>query len=114
MSSQQKVINRYRQIFPNETLRETSARTGIQITRVFRLLSGKRMRVEELEAFERAIHSKLAENPDQKRLASLIEEALAVLGPDELGRITDFVERKVLGKRYARQYGEYFTQNAIA
>lgn len=114
MSSQQKIINRYRQIYPNETLRETSARTGIQITRVFRLLSGKRMRVEELEAFEKAINSKLAENPGHHRLTSLLEEASAVLGPDELARITDYVERKILGRRYSRQYGEYFAQNAIA
>lgn len=35
MSLQQKTIQRYRQLFPNEPLRETSARTGIQITRVF-------------------------------------------------------------------------------
>lgn len=63
MSLQSTTLSRYRQIFPQETLRETSARTGIQITRVFRLFGGKPMKVGELEAFDRAIKEKMAENP---------------------------------------------------
>ncbi len=85
MKLQSKTLHRYRQLFPNETLRQTSARTGIQITRVFRLFNGKNMKVGELEAFEAAILSKIAENPAYQILFHSIEEASIILTNDELG-----------------------------
>lgn len=104
MSLQNKTIQRYRLFFPQETLREVSARTGIQITRVFRLFNGKAMKVEEFEAFEAAICNKLAENPNFARLNTVIEEASSLLTNDELGRIADYLERKVANKKYSRTY----------
>lgn len=104
MTLQNKTIQRYRLFFPQETLREVSARTGIQITRVFRLFNGKPMRVGELEAFENAVNIKLAENPNFARLNTLVEEASTLLTNDEIGKIADYLERKVSNKKYCRTY----------
>lgn len=104
MSLQKKTLNRYRQIFPHETLREVSARTGIQITRVFRLFNGKIMKVGELEAFEEAINVKLSENPNLNQLNFVIEEASAILTNEELTKITDYIQRKIVSRTYGRMY----------
>lgn len=104
MSLQNKTILRYRQFFPQETLREISIRTGIQITRVFRLMNGKTMKVGELEAFEKAIADRIAENPSYNRLTSLLDEASALLTNEELSKLAEHVERKLVNKRYSRTY----------
>ena len=95
MSLQKRTINTYRQLFPNETLREISLKTGIQITRVFRLMNGKTMKVSELEAFDLLINQKLASNPLSERLNSLMEEVKMSFGPEEFKKITTFIERKL-------------------
>jgi hypothetical protein len=104
MSLQQTTVQRYRQIFPQDTLREVSARTGIQITRVFRLFSGKPMKVGELEAFQSVITKKIASNPGSARFSSLVDEALALLTDDELSKLNHYIERKISSKNYARMY----------
>lgn len=95
MSLQKRTINTYRQLFPNETLREISLKTGIQITRVFRLMNGKTMKVSELEAFDQIINQKLASNPLSERLNSLIDEVKMSFGPEEFKKITQYIERKL-------------------
>jgi hypothetical protein len=104
MNLQKKTIQRYKQFFPNETLRETSARTGIQITRVFRLLNGKAMKVGELEAFERAIAYRIAEKPAYAALSSSIETASTLLTDEELRKLAEYVQRKLALKNYSKSY----------
>ncbi len=94
MSKQQNIIQRYRQLFPHETLRETSIRTNIQITRVFRLFNGRAMKVKELEIFENIIQKKVAEKPEMARLNSLMNEAFAILTQHDLNKIYDYIARK--------------------
>lgn len=112
MSLQNKTLERYRLFFPQETLREVSARTGIQITRVFRLFNGKPMKLGEFEAFEKAISDKIAENPNFSRLSYIVEEASSLLTNDELGKIADYLERKVANKKYTRTYIRPLFENA--
>lgn len=112
MSLQDKTLHRYRLFFPKETLREISSRTGIQITRVFRLLNGKPMKVEELEAFEKVINQKIAENPNFSRLNYVVEEAASLLTNEELGKIADYMERRVANKKFARTYIRPLFQDA--
>ena len=104
MNLQKKTIQRYKQFFPNETLRETSARTGIQITRVFRLLNGKPMKVGELEAFENVIQLKLKENPTQIKLADILEGAAFILTNSEMDKIIELIERKTQARTFGRMY----------
>lgn len=112
MSLQNKTVQRYRLFFPKETLRESSGRTGIQITRIFRLFNGKPMKVEELEAFEKAINEKMSENPNFSRLNYIMEEAAALLTNEELGKIADYMERRVTNKKFARTYIRPLFQDA--
>lgn len=95
MSLQKRTINTYRQLFPNETLREISLKTGIQITRVFRLMNGKTMKVSELEAFDQLINQSLANSPSADRLSSLIHEVRVSFGPEELKKLINQLERKI-------------------
>jgi hypothetical protein len=104
MSLQNKTIQRYRSFFPNESLREVSARTGIQITRVFRLFNGKPMKVGELEAFEKVITDKLAENPNFSRLYTVVDEISVMMTNEEIGKLADYVERRLTNKKYSRTY----------
>jgi len=113
MTLQQKTLHRYRQLFPREPLRQISARTGIQITRVFRLFNGKIMKVGELEAFEKAINEKIAENPSFERLTSVVEEASTILTNDELARVTEYIERKVSARTFGRFYIKPNFESAI-
>ncbi len=113
MTLQEKTLHRYRQLYPNQPLREISARTGIQITRVFRLFNGKIMKVGELEAFESAINEKIAENPSVAKLSSVIEEASTILTNEELAKIAEYVARKVSAKTFARFYIKPNYESAI-
>lgn len=113
MKLQEKTIKRYRQLFPAETLRETSARTGIQITRVFRLFNGSNMKVGELEAFERVMTEKLAESPSTARLHSVFEEATAILTNHELSKLAELVARKIAAKNFSRSYFNTNIESAI-
>lgn len=112
MSLQNKTIQRYRLFFPQETLREVSARTGIQITRVFRLFNGKPMKVEELEAFHKAINYKMIELPNYSRLNHLVEEASFLMSNDELGKLADYIERKNINKRYIKSNSHSLIEDA--
>jgi hypothetical protein len=113
MTLQQKTLKRYRDLFPGETLRETSSRTQIQITRVFRLFNGKTMKVAELEAFERIINHKISENPGQVRLNSKIEEASTILSNEELAKLSEYVARKISIKSLTKLYVSPTYTNAV-
>lgn len=113
MTLQEKTLQRYRQLFPNQPLREVSARTGIQITRVFRLFNGKIMKVGELEAFEKAINEKMAENPGLGKLNRALDNASTLMTHDELEKIADYIARKVSAKSFSRGYYQSTYQTAI-
>ena len=104
MTLQQKTIQRFRKLFPQETLKGISEKTGIQITRVFRLFNGKPMKVEELEAFENAINAKLGENSQYHKLQSLMDEASSLLSVEDLRKVNSYIERKLTLERLGRSY----------
>lgn len=52
MSIQKIVLKQFHEKYPHAKLREISDHTGIQITRVFRILNGAEMKVSELESFQ--------------------------------------------------------------
>jgi len=104
MSLETKILQRYRLHYPKDSFREISNRTGIQITRVFRLFSGKSMKIKEFEAFDNAIQIKISENPSYNQLLNLIEESTALLTHTEFERIQDYIERKLNNKKFVRSY----------
>lgn len=52
---QESILNQYRETFPNDKLKDYCAKTGIQITRIHRVLNGAEMKLSEFEAIEKAI-----------------------------------------------------------
>lgn len=115
MTLQNKTIYRYRRFFPQDTLKQISERTGIQITRVYRLLNGKTMKVRELEAFENATQSKALLNSNAARLSKNAEEALTIFTNEELGKVADYIERRIINKEYSRVYlAQIFNESITA
>ena len=55
MDMQLKVISEFKELFPNATLKKISELTGIQITRVFRLINGREMKLSEYQSFRQVI-----------------------------------------------------------
>jgi hypothetical protein len=104
MDLQQKTLRRYRQFFPKETFREISKRTGINITRVYRLFHGRTMNVEEFEIFEKAISHRISESPNFCQFTKMMEDASAVLTNEELGKLTEYITRKLKARTYSRLY----------
>ena len=58
MSLQKSIIKQYKEIYPKDKLKDISDKTGIQITRIFRILNGSEMKLKEYEVFDQIINSK--------------------------------------------------------
>lgn len=102
MDLQAKTLERYKTFFPKDTLKETSRRTGIHVTRIFRLYNGKTMKVSELEKFESAIRLATYGNPNLIRLEKLIEESSKVLTNEEVDKLINWIERKNKTRAFGR------------
>lgn len=53
---QNHLLQNYKRAFPRETLKVTSKKTGVQLTRIFRLYNGSEMKISEFEAFYRLLN----------------------------------------------------------
>lgn len=60
MSMQKIALKQFHECYPHAKLKEISEQTGIQITRVFRILNGAEMKVSELERFQEATNTNKA------------------------------------------------------
>ena len=88
---EKEIIRRYRQIFPKDTLKNISQKTGIQITRVFRIMNGKPMRVRELESFERVINQECSDHKKKTELDHMTNMAISCLSIRDLNDIINDV-----------------------
>ena len=99
MSLQDKIIYQYRQLYPNDTLRDIAGRTNIQLTRVFRLLNGKLMKLEEYEAFSNVVttHSKKSINTEV--YSKIMNEINDLFSANEINEINEYLKRKIFLKK---------------
>ena len=74
MSDQKTILKQYMELNCNPTLKVISEETGIQITRVFRLLNGSKMRLEEFKVFEDAVMKKMGMD---NSLVTLAQESIS-------------------------------------
>jgi len=93
MKLQDHILRSYRKNFPEHTLKEIAEATGLQITRVFRILNGSEMKVSEFEAFQKALESKSYSSlhfitTAKKCLQLLSEETLQTLNNEMLLKIS--------------------------
>ncbi len=86
MSLQSSILHRYRLAFPDEPLRETSEKTGIQLTRVFRIINGSEMKLKEFEAFENALLNN-SQAPTINQFMNLSKQSLECLSDKKIAYI---------------------------
>jgi hypothetical protein len=91
MKLQNNVLNCYKEKFPNHTLKMISQRTGIQLTRVFRLFNGHEMKLSEYEAFQTACFRQKDDSLFSK-FFELSIQSVQSLKEDELRSITHHME----------------------
>jgi len=114
MKLQNKVLKKYRLYYPNDTLRDVSERTNIQLTRVFRLFNGKPMKVEELEAFETVLEERLKTHSHHRRFQEMVEQAQLVFNTNDLEMMAELLERRLTLCQYRTQNRSDFTEFNIA
>ena len=105
MSLQTNILKDYRSLFPQDTLREISNRTGIQLTRVFRLLNGSPMKLAEYESFYDLIELENTKSENISALKLLRSHGHKLSG-SEMSKIHDFIQRKI-------QFNELVTSQQI-
>jgi len=105
MSLQTNILKDYRALFPQDTLREISNRTGIQLTRVFRLLNGSPMKLAEYESFYDLIELENTKSENISALKLLRSHGHKLSG-SEMSKIYDFIQRKI-------QFNELVTSQQI-
>ncbi len=95
MSLQARILFQYRQLFPRQTLRETAKLTGIQLTRVFRLMNGSAMKLEEYESFRKLVDNHERIHSDSTSFTRSVEQARSTLSEHELSKLTTLIERHI-------------------
>lgn len=94
MSLQKKVFERYYAAVSNLTYKQISNETGIQITRVFRILNGSKMRLDEFQAVEQAI-ARHTQSSDTFEFMELARSCTEILSEDALNDLKNLLYRKV-------------------
>ena len=94
MSLQNNILKSYRTHYPQDTLREISQRTGIQLTRIFRLLNGSSMKLSEYELFHDLIENEKNQN-DPFCVFKILRENGYKLSNLEMKKIFDYISRRI-------------------
>tara|TARA_Y100000590_G_C14967533_1_gene731145 strand:- start:21 stop:359 length:339 start_codon:yes stop_codon:yes gene_type:complete len=81
---QSSIINQYQERYPNHTLKQISQTTGIQITRVFRILNGYDMKLSEYQLFEEAVHGSADKRNVFFKLSNLCQTNLSQKKIDQI------------------------------
>lgn len=100
MCLQTSVLNQYKQAFPSHKLKETAGHTGIQISRLFRVLNGSEMKLKEYEAFEACLSKEMSTN----EFILTAKECLEKLNPNR---------KKLLHAQMKKALKLHFLQSAL-
>lgn len=95
MTMQEAIIKHYKEVNQKLTLREISEDTGIQITRVFRLINGNQMKLSEYEKFDKAIRKKTSPEASFNELVPLANICSHKLTINQILEVIEFMERKL-------------------
>lgn len=102
-TKERETIQRYRKTFPNDTLKIISAKTGIQLTRVFRIMNGKAMKVSELESFENILGQRIGQDQRIMVFENLTKIASLDLSVRDIEIIISYIERKLENSKIIKQ-----------
>lgn len=92
MELQKTILKQYMLLNQDPTLRKISMETGIQQTRVFRLLNGSTMKLSEYEVFHQHVKEKMGLT---NGLESLAQECFNKLSTESIKEIENFMCRKM-------------------
>ena len=108
MDLQQIIIKRYKEVFPHTTLKNIAKETGIQQTRIFRILNGYEMKISEFQKFEEAINKGSRYDISKFRISKLVDQCLRELSHTKLLKISENLEHNLhierLKKRIENSY----------
>ena len=99
MKEQKELLQRFMKLFNQPTLQEISNQTGIQITRVFRIMNFAPMKFSEYLIFKNLIDLKIC--PDNS-LAMALDQSLNELSIDTIDDIKQQIERKLQLKKWPK------------
>lgn len=92
MKTQLNVIKQFMMIFKKPTLNKISTMTGIQLTRVFRIINGSEMKLSEYEIFQEKIDDEVGIDRTLRDLLNNCEHKLSRRGILE---IQDLLEEQL-------------------
>lgn len=95
MCLQNRILKEYRSNFPRFTLRETSAQTGIQLTRIFRLFNGSAMKLDEYERFHKVVYGDSASSGLNGSFKRVTESIARNMTPIEISKIVSMLNRQL-------------------
>ena len=94
MNLQEEILNQFDRHFPNATLKQVSKKTGIQITRVFRIINGYEMKISEYEKFYNALSA--YENKNTCQHLSLYQDYLNSISSKQREELEEIYTQRVL------------------
>ena len=93
MQLQEKILNAYQKAYEGPSLNAISIDTGIQVTRVFRIMKGSTMKLNEYEIFQHRIDKKLGQRPSATRLQKIVLEIQEKLSQKKVLEIEGLLAR---------------------
>lgn len=97
MNLQQRTLRQYMNVKDQPSMRQIAKETGIQQTRVFRILNGARMHLDEWEIFDQAIKE------HESDLEGLARACVCELSHDQLSEIRTQMKTKLEWNRMVEQ-----------
>lgn len=95
MNLQQQILAEFKQHFPRRTFREVEDLTGIQLTRVFRLMNGAPMRLDEYETLRHVIETRSPFFKSTDRGDKLLARVRAELSREEIEKLFAQMEKRL-------------------
>lgn len=92
MDLQKTILNQYMLLNGKPTLKKISEDTGIQLTRVFRILNGSTMKLSEYQVFNRRVKEKMGLT---EGLEAIAFECSLKLSADAIKDLEVFLKRKI-------------------
>ncbi len=92
MDLQTTILNQYMLLNGKPTLKKISADTGIQLTRVFRILNGSTMKLSEYQIFNKKVKEKMGLT---EGLEAIALECSLRLSPEAIKDLEVFLKRKI-------------------
>ena len=92
MDAQTTVLNQYMLLNGKPTLKKISEDTGIQLTRVFRLFNGSKMKLSEYQIFSKKVKERMGLS---ESLEAVAFECSQRLSPEAIKDLEIFLKRKI-------------------